>query len=391
MLAIDRIEVLITDLTVRLERQTSSGAYDTGPVGTLIGKPVLVKIHADGVVGYGQIRPISPGHFMPDTVHGMVSAITDIYGPRLLGRDLLDTENVLTMFDEALPANANARAAIDHAMHDAIGKALNLPVYKLVGGLCQDRIPLEWSVSMADDPGKMVADAERAIQQYGIRTLCLKAGGKEGWQRDVKNFIGVRKAVGDDIVIGVDPNEGWTVSEAIRTVHALAPHQLNYLEQPVKRQNIAGMAAIRREMKGIPLMADEGVMTLGDAYALAKAQAVDVFCVKLYKMGGLRQAKKIAAVAEAAGIQLNIGGLAVQSQLEAAAGAHFYASTPARQVMPAAEFIFGLGVLGPDPLVPETDFVIRDGHVVPPAGPGLGIAVDERAVERHTLKREVVK
>lgn len=390
-MAIDRIEILITDLTVRLQRQTSSGAYDTGPVGTLIGKPVLVKIHADGVVGYGQIRPISPGHFMPDTVHSMVSAIADIYGPRLLGKDLLDTENALTMFDQALPANANARAAIDHALHDAIGKALNLPAYRLLGGLCQDRIPLEWSVSMADDPGKMVADAERAIREYGIRTLCLKAGGEGGWRRDVKNFIAVRKALGDDIVTGVDPNEGWTVSEAIRAVHELAPHQLNYLEQPVRRQNIAGMAAIRREMKGIPLMADEGVMTLGDAYALAKAEAVDVFCVKLYKMGGLRQAKKIAAVAEAAGIQLNIGGLAVQSQLEAAAGAHFYASTPARQVMPAAEFIFGLGVLGPDPLVPETDFVIRDGHVVPPARPGLGIAVDERAVERHTLKREVVK
>jgi L-alanine-DL-glutamate epimerase-like enolase superfamily enzyme len=194
-----------------------------------------------------------------------------------------------------------------------------------------------------------------------------------------------------DVVIGVDPNEGWTVSEAIRAIHALAPYRLDYLEQPVKRQNVSGMAAIRRELDGVPLMADEGVMTLGDAYALARAEAVDVFCIKLYKMGGLRAAKKIAAVAEAAGIQLNIGGLAVQSQLEAAAGAHFYASSPERQVMPAAEFIFGLGVLGPDPLVPETDFVIKDGHVEPPSRPGLGIAVDERAVERHTLRKEIVK
>jgi L-alanine-DL-glutamate epimerase-like enolase superfamily enzyme len=181
------------------------------------------------------------------------------------------------------------------------------------------------------------------------------------------------------------------VSEAIRATHALAPHRLDYLEQPVKRRDIAGMVAIRRELAGVPLMADEGVMTLGDAWALAKAEAVDVFCVKLYKMGGLRAAKKIAAVAEAAGIQLNVGGLAVHSQLEAAAGAHFYASTPERHVMPAAEFIFGLGVLGPDPLVGDTDFVIRDGYVAPPARPGLGITVDERAVERHTLKREVVK
>lgn len=390
-MAIDRIEVLVTDLTVRLQRETSSGPYDTGPRGTLLGKPVLVKIHADGVTGYGQIRPISPGHFMPDTVHSVVGAITDIYGPRLIGRDILDLESIHTLFDQSLPANMNARAALDHALHDAIGKALNLPVYKLLGGLCQDSIPLEWSVSMASDPGKMVEDAECAMKQYGIRVLCLKAGGQGGWQRDVKNFIAVRKAIGPDAIIGMDPNEGWTVSEAVRAVHGLAPHRLDYLEQPVRRQNIPGMAAIRRELAGVPLMADEAIMTLGDAYALAKAEAVDVFCVKLYKMGGLRPAKKIASVAEAAGIQLNVGGLAVLSQLEAAAGAHFYASLPARSVMPAAEFIFGLGVLGPDPLVPDTDFVIKDGHVTPPGRPGLGIPVDERAVERYTLKREIVK
>ena len=382
--------MLVTDLPQRLQRETSSGAYDTGPAGTLLGKPVLVRIHADGVTGCGQIRPISPGHFMPDTVHSMVGAITDVYGPRLIGKALLDTELALALFDRALPANMNARAALDHALHDAIGKALKLPAYQLLGGLCQPRIPLEWSVSMAADSARMVEDAERAMRDFGIRVLCLKAGGKGGWRRDVENFITVRKAVGDDVTIGVDPNEGWTVSEAIRAVHALAPHRLGYLEQPVKRQDIAGMAAIRRSLAGVPLMADEGVMTLGDAWALARAEAVDVFCVKLYKMGGLRAAKKIAAVAEAAGIQLNVGGLAVHSQLEAAAGAHFYASTPERLIMPAAEFIFGLGALGPDPLVPETDFVIRDGHVTSPARPGLGITVDERAVERLTLRREVV-
>jgi L-alanine-DL-glutamate epimerase-like enolase superfamily enzyme len=389
-LAIDRIEVLVTDLTIRLQREVSSGAYDTGPAGTLLGKPVLVKVFADGVVGYGQIRPISPGHFMPDTVHGMVGAITDIYGPRLIGTDVLDFESTLTMFDQALPANMNARAALDHALHDAAGKALKLPAYKLLGGLCQPRIPLEWSVSLAT-PEKMAEDVQRAMRDYGINVVCLKAGGKGGWKRDVRNFIAVRRVVGPEVTIGMDSNEGWTVSETLCVLRELAGHRLDYLEQPVTRHNIAGMAAIHREMDGIPLMADEGVMTLGDAYALAKAQAVDVFCIKLYKMGGLRAAKKIAAIAEAAGIQLNIGGLAVQSQLEAAAGAHFYASSPERQVMPAAEFIFGLGTLGPDPLVPDTDFVIRDGHVTVPSRPGFGIPVDDRAVERYTLKKEIVK
>ena len=390
-MTIDRIEVFVTDLTVRLQREVSSGTYDTGPSGSLVGKPVLVRIHADGVTGYGQIRPISPGHFMPDTVNSIVTAVAEVYGPRLIGRDVLDFEDTLAMFDRALPGNMNARAAIDHALHDAAGKALGLPAYKLLGGLAQERIPLEWSVSMAADQKKMIEDCEQAMKRFGINVVCLKAGGRAGWRQDIANFIAVRKAVGPGVVIGMDPNEGWTVSETVRVARELAPHRLDYLEQPVKRQNIAGMAAIRRELAGVPLMADEGVMTLGDAYSLAKAEAVDVFCVKLYKMGGLRAAKKIAAVAEAAGIQLNVGGLAVLCQLEAAAGAHFYASTPERQIMPAAGFIFGLGVLGPDPLVPETDFVIRDGCATPPSGPGFGINVNERALERYTLRREIVK
>lgn len=121
-MAIDRIEVFVTDLTARLQREISSGTYDTGAPGTLIGKPLLVKIHADGVTGYGQIRPISPGHFIPDTVHSMVGAITDIYGPRLIGKDLFGLESVSTMFDQALPGNMNARALERHTLKREVVK-----------------------------------------------------------------------------------------------------------------------------------------------------------------------------------------------------------------------------------------------------------------------------
>ena len=104
----------------------------------------------------------------------------------------------------------------------------------------------------------------------------------------------------------------------------------------------------------------------------------------------LSPARKIAAVAEAAEVQLNCGGLAVQSQLEAAAAAHFYAATPQRRMMGAGEFVFGLNTVGPDPLVPRTDFVVRAGHVDVPTAPGLGIEIDEAALQRHTLRYEKV-
>ncbi|OGA10391.1 MAG: hypothetical protein A2W68_05995 [Betaproteobacteria bacterium RIFCSPLOWO2_02_64_14] len=387
---IDRIEIHVTALPVRVQRIFSSGSYDTGPAERLLSKPVLVKIHADGVVGCAQVRPISPGHFVADTTHSVVAAIKEIYGPALIGKSIFDIEAVNEMFDARLANNPAARAVLDIAVRDAMGKATNQPLYNLLGGLCQPRIPLEWSVSMAEETATMVAESKRAVDEFGIRVLCLKMADRRGWRHDVRNFEAVRKAVGGDVTIGVDPNTGWTLADTLSAIRELGRMGLGYIEQPVARRDLKGMAEIRRAADGVPVMADEALFTIQDAYALAEARAVDAYCIKLYKLGGLTPAKKIAAIAEAANIQLNCGGLAVQSQLEAAAGAHFYASTPASRMMGAAEFVFGLNTVGTDPLVPETDFVVRDGHVEVPRGPGLGISIDEAALKKNTLLYERV-
>ena len=387
---IDRIEIFVTELPVRVQRIFSSGSYDTGPATQILGKPVLVKVYADGVVGFGQIRPITPGHFLADTTQGMVAAIKEIYGKNLIGKSIFDIASANEMFDLRLAGNPCARAALDIALHDAMGKALNVPVYQLIGGCCQPRIPLEWSVSLANDVQTIVNEATRAVNEFGIKVLCIKAADRRGWRQDVKHFEAVRRAVGDDVVIGVDPNTGWSVADALSAVHALHEFDLGYIEQPIERRDLAGMAEIRRQAMGVPVMADEALFTVQDAFALAEARAVDAFCIKLYKIGGFTPAKKIAAVAEAANIQLNCGGLAVQCQLEAAASAHYYASHPQRRMMGAAEFVMGLNTIGPDPIVPVTDFVVKDGHVSVPTGPGLGISVDEAALKKHTLLHEIV-
>ena len=388
---IERIEIRVTDLTTRLQRQRSTGPYDTGAPGTLLGKPVLIKIYAEGIVGYGQIRPLAPHHAMPDTYATMISMIKEVYGPRLIGQSIFDVECIHEMFDSLAPANFMARAVVDIALHDAMGKAVSQPIYNLIGGLAQARLPLEWSISMASDPKKMVADAERALHEFGIKVMCMKSGHPDGWREDAKNFRAIRKAVGAAVALGMDPNTGWTVAETLQTLHALEDERVDYIEQPVKRHDLAGMAAIRRAATGVPLMADEACQSIQDAHAIIVAEAADVLCIKLYKHGGITPARKIAAIAQAANVKINCGGLAVLSQLEAAAGAHFYASRPAETVMPAGEFIFGLGVIGPDPLVPETEFIVKDGHVTPPSGPGLGIKVDERALDALTLLTETVQ
>jgi L-alanine-DL-glutamate epimerase-like enolase superfamily enzyme len=396
---IERIEIFVTDLTARLQRQRSTGAYDTGAPGTLIGKPVLVKIFTEGIVGYGQIRPLAPHHSMPDTYASMISMIRDVCGKSLVGQRVFDVESVHAMFDRIAPANYMARAVIDCALYDAMGKATGRPVYDLIGGLAQPLIPLEWSISMADDPGRMVADAERAVHEFGIKVLCMKAGHPGGWRQDVENFAAIRRAVGSQVTVGMDANTGWSVTETLSVLAALKSDRVDYIEQPVKRHDLKGMAAIRRASTGVLLMADEACGSVQEAAAIVEAEAADVLCIKLYKHGGITPARKIAAIAEAAGLKINCGGLAVLSQLEAAASAHFYASRPADHVMPAGEFIFGLGVIGPDPLVTERNFLLKDGHVRPTrhtrswsysrraSAPKTHVAQGSRAIKRAWMPR----
>ncbi|WP_164778172.1 enolase C-terminal domain-like protein [Mesorhizobium sp. M7A.F.Ca.US.006.01.1.1] len=387
---IERIDVRVVEMPVRLKRVFSSGSYDTGPAGQLLGKPVFVRIYAGGVVGCGQIRPISPGHFVADTVHSVVAAIRDIYGPLLLGKRLTDMEAIDEVLTLRLAGNPAARAVLDIALHDALGKSLGLPVNALIGGCCQPVIPLEWSVSLADDVEVMIAEARRAVEDYGIKVLCLKAAGQGGWKRDVVNFEAVRKVVGDDIVIGVDPNTGWTVADTISAMREMSVFNLGYMEQPVLRRDVRGLGEIRVQAKGVPVMADESLFTVQDAAELASTRAVDVFCIKLYKVGGISPARKIAAIAEANGIPINCGGLAVASQFEAAASAHFCATIPVRRTFGAAEFVFGVGTMGADPLVADGAMSIVDGAVTVPTGPGLGLTLDEAQLERMTLQTTVV-
>ena len=283
---IERIEVLVVQLPVRLQRTFSSGSYDTGPAEQLLGKPVFVKLYGEGVVGHAQIRPISPGHFVADTVHSVVGAIKDIYGPLLIGKRLFDMEANDALLTSRLPGNPAARAALDIAMYDAMGKALGVPVHDLIGGRSQSDIPMEWSVSLYDDVGKMIADCRRAIDEFGIKVLCLKAAGKKGWREDVRNFDAVRKNVGSDVMVGVDPNTGWSVAESIQFLQATKGLDVGYCEQPIDRRDLKGMAAIRAQAGGVPIMADEGLFTVRDAYDLAAAGAVDAYCIKLYKVGG---------------------------------------------------------------------------------------------------------
>jgi muconate cycloisomerase len=388
---VERIEIFITNLPSRYMRRTAGSSSDTGASGDVMGKPILVKIYAEGVIGYGQVRPTGRNHFLPDTSLSVLATIRDYYGPRLIGADLEDIELLWADFDRILPRNGAARAVLDYAIHDALGKKLGVPVHTLLGGRAQPVIPLEWSVSLADSHAELIVDCRRAIDEFGIKNLSLKAGGPDGWRADVEMVAAVRKAVGSDIILGLDANMGWTVPEAIRALKAMLDYDISYVEQPIPAHDMRGLALVRQAVGGVDIIADEGIHDAHDVVAVAEAGAADAVCLKLVKVGGMHQARKITAVAEACNLRVNLGGTAIMSQIEAAAIAHYYTSVPARSMLAGGEFVFGLGGVLKDPLVPETDFVIGRGEVAVPMGPGLGITIDESALAAHTLQKDAVK
>jgi len=382
-MAIRRIEVIPLGISPSFSRRISRGVLEPGKPGELKGKPVLVRIYSDeGVVGTGEVRVIQPFH--GETTQSVVSAIRDFYAPHLIGEDPFNLEKFWSKFDEVLPGNTNARAPIDYALYDLMGKMLQVPVYKLLGGLYREKIPLEWSIGL-NSTEKMVEEATRCIEKYGVKVFCLKVGPSERWKHDVNTFEAIRKTLGDDVTLGIDANEGYSSPIAIRAIQRMEEYDLSYAEQPVPGWDLEGMVRVRMAVN-TPIVADESAFTIQDVFRVLKMGAADVICVKTFKPGGLCNSKKIAALAESCSCSVNIGGTAHGVRIEAAVGAHFYAST--RNIFPAGEFV--MGITEEDPIT-DNPFVIKDGHITVPKGPGLGVEIDEKALEKHALAKYLVE
>lgn len=381
-MTIQKIEVIPLGIIPSFVRKIPRGVQDPGDPGAMKGKPVLVRIHhTDGIIGDGAVRVIQPFH--GETTLGVVSAIRDFYAPVMIGKDPFDLEAFWAKFDEVLPGNVNARAPIDYALHDLMGKLLNVPVYRLLGGLYWEKIPLEWSISL-NSIDKMVAEATGCAEKYGIKVFCMKVGPAERWKEDVKTFKAIRKALGDDVALGIDANETYDPSVAIKAIRQIEEYDLAYVEQPVPAKDLEGMRRVRMAVS-TPIVADESAFTIQDAFRILKMEAADVICVKTFKPGGLCNSKKIAGMAEACAARVNVGGTAHGARFEAAVGAHFYAST--RNIFPAGEFV--MGIVEEDPLV-DNPFTIKEGCIEVPKEPGLGLKIDEKALEKYALAKYVV-
>lgn len=322
---------------------------------------VVVKITADdGRVGYGEAPPT--GVITGDTKGSILSAVNEFIRPALLGMDIAELDAVMARLDGCILKNTSAKAAVDMALYDLWGKLYGAPLYRLLGGA---RRELETDITISVNPvEEMVRDSLAAVER-GYRILKVKVG-KEGL-KDIERIQAIRQAVGPQVAIRVDANQGWTAKQAVRIITAMEDRGLaiDLVEQPVKAHDLEGMRQVTRAVY-TPILADESVFSPEDAVTIIQTGAADLLNIKLMKTGGIHNALRICAVAETYGVECMIGCM-LESKLAVTAGAHLAA---ARGVITRAD-LDGPSLCRTDPFEGGPDFL--ESRIVMNDAPGLGI------------------
>ncbi|HXP74950.1 MAG TPA: mandelate racemase/muconate lactonizing enzyme family protein [Stellaceae bacterium] len=349
-------------------RRAFGGITRTALGSAAVSDYTIVFVDTDvGITGIGEVSSVFKrrGALLR---HDLETALV----PAVVGEDPFRIAHLVRKMDAALDGVEEAKAGIEMALWDIKGKALNTPVYNLLGGKVRDRIPLSYSVPFGE-PAQMAEFARERVRA-GHRTIKVKVGNEAA--TDISAVQLVREAIGPDVKLRVDGNMGWpNAKHAIRMIRAMEPWNLELMEQPLPAHDLDGMAEVRRSI-GVPLMADESIRDPRTAMDVIRRGAADIANVYVSEAGGLLNAMRIFSMCEAAGIPCMIG------------------SMPEFGIGTAAQIHLGVAMtnIGPDcdtcgVLYHEEDLLTRplkieNGFSYPPEGPGLGVEIEMSVLER---------
>lgn len=308
MMKIKRIEIYPVILERKEVFRIATGA-------TKNAHNVLIKILTDdGIEGWGNACPNS---VTGETTSSIQKAIK-ILSKFLIGQNPLLINKVCMKIDEKLNGNPSAKAGIDIALYDILGKFEGMPTYKLLGA-CRNKIPTDITIGIMDLE-KTVAHA-KLYKKQGFKALKLKVG--LNLKKDLKRITAVSRVVGNNFSLRIDCNQGFDVKTAkkfIRTIHTLETN-IEFIEQPIAVKNLKGLKELAKISK-IPIMADESVRSYDDAVRFVKRKNANLLNIKLIKFGGLSKALRINKMCESAGINTMVGCYG-ESLCSIVAGLHF--------------------------------------------------------------------
>ena len=335
---------------------------------------VIVILKTDeGLVGLGEADPMNP--FTEESPESTMTVLGDIIAPNLLGRDPTEIARLESNLDEVVQGNPTARGAINMALYDILGKAIDMPVYQLMGGLLHETLPLLLGISSLDLEQSI--DAINKLLSKGVTTVMLKMG-EMPIADEIKRFIGIRKHFGKNIKLVVDANQGWEMVEALEFIEGINGYHLDLLEQPIERRNLAGLKKIS-EQSVCSLSADESLVEAADAAQLIRERVVDVFSIKVSKNGGLDKSKLIAQMAAGFGLECLMNSM-LEFGITQAASLHLGCTLP--NLLDCGHAYGSVTRMSDD--ITDFDQNISDGIVTVPSGAGLGVNLNEDKLKKYT-------
>ncbi|MFO7732703.1 MAG: dipeptide epimerase [Candidatus Aminicenantes bacterium] len=330
---------------------------------------LLVRIHTDqGLVGLGEACPFPPITGETQATNAAAArAIRDM----IVGKDPLAIDGLLRGLGPLVHSNPSAVAAFDMALHDILGKVAGLPLFRLFGG--SDR-SFETDITAGLDTPAAMAERIRGFVRDGYRTVKVKVGLDP--DEDIARLQAIRDAIGGDVGIRIDANQGWSVPQAVYALRKMEKLRIEFCEQPVRASDTAGLRAVRAQSP-ISIMADESLFVPADAVRLIMAEACDSFNIKVMKAGGLLNSIRIAHVADAANMRCMVGCM-LDSKLALTAAAHVVAS----QANIVYADLDGNSEHVTDPIV--GGMTVKGGMITLPESPGLGCDIDPAFLKKLT-------
>lgn len=366
MTKIDQIETMILDIPTIRGHVLSMATMRSQAA-------VVVRIKfSDGSEGIGEGTTIGGLTYGPESPESIRSAIDTYIAPALAGLDADDINSALHLMDKLVRGNRIAKAAVEIALWDGLGKRLGVSVAQLFGGAVTAKMPVAWTLAS----GSSDTDVDEALEMIEMRRhniFKLKIG-KRAVRDDVAHVARIKEAVGDAASIRVDINQAWSLQEARWGLKGLQDVGCELVEQPVQARYLDAMAELTRSYE-IAVMADEALNGPEDALSVAMSRSADVFAVKIAQSGGLKRASEVISIAQAAGVGLYAGTM-LETGLSTAAALQLFSTVETLH--------WGTELFGPLLLTDEimTDpIVYRDFCVEVPQGVGIGAQLDPEKVD----------